>query len=296
MSATVDAAALLTIAVELATEAGHLVREGRRAGLRGVETKSTATDVVTEFDRAAERLVVDGIVRTRPHDSVVGEEGASRAGTSGLSWFVDPIDGTTNYLYGSPLYGVSIGAADDHGMVAGVVVAPAMGETFTATRGGGAFLNGERIAVNPQTDLGRSLVATGFGYAAERRAYQSGVVARMLPLVRDLRRGGAASLDLCWVACGRLDAYFEEGLNWWDMAAGELIAREAGAAASDYRGGPARPSDLLVCAPAIAAPLRALLATAGAAPAQTAGPGPTGATRDPIWCIMGADGHAHPDR
>ena len=270
MIVTADAASLLTIAVDLATEAGHLVSEGRRTGLRGVETKSTATDVVTEFDRAAERLVVDGIVSKRPHDAVVGEEGASRAGTSGVSWFVDPIDGTTNYLYGSPLYAVSIGVADGDGMVAGAVVAPVLGETFTATRGGGAFLNGERIVVNPPTDLARALVATGFGYAAERRAYQSAVVAHLLPLVRDLRRGGAASLDLCWVACGRLDAYFEEGLNWWDMAAGELIAREAGAVASDYRGGPARPSDLLVCAPAIAAPLRTLLATAGATPAHGA--------------------------
>jgi fructose-1,6-bisphosphatase/inositol monophosphatase family enzyme len=263
---------LLALAVALATQAGTLVRDGRRAGLRDahVHTKSSATDVVTEYDRAAERLVVDGLARHRPDDAVVGEEGAARPGTSGLSWFVDPIDGTTNYFYGIPQYAVSIGVADARGMVAGVVVAPELHETFTATRGGGAHLDGEAIAVRDETDLARALVGSGFGYASERRAYQARVMAAVLPRVRDLRRLGAASLDLCYVACGRLDAFFEEGLNRWDMAAGELIAREAGAVASDFRGGPPDPSNLVVCAPALAAPLLALLADAGARPAGRA--------------------------
>ena len=260
--------ALLALALDLGTRAGRLVADGRRGGLHDVVTKSSATDVVTEFDKAAERLVVEGLVAQRPHDAIVGEEGTARPGRSGLSWYVDPIDGTTNYLYDIPQYGVSIGVADGEGMVAGVVVAPAMGETFTAVRGGGAFLNGRPIRVNPVTDVARALVATGFGYVAERRAYQSAVVARLLPHVRDLRRPGAASLDLCWVACGRVDAFFEEDLNWWDMAAGELVAREAGAFTSDYRGGPVVPDNLVACAPGIAPALLALLASSGAVPAQ----------------------------
>ena len=268
MTVDADPGALLALAVDLAAQAGRLVLEGRRTGLGDVATKSSTTDLVTKFDKAAERLIVDGLTRHRPHDAVVGEEGADRAGTSGLSWFVDPIDGTTNYFYGIPQYAVSVGVADAQGMVAGAVVAPAMGETFTATRGGGAFLNDAPIRVNPLTDVATALVATGFGYVAERRAYQSRVVANLLPHIRDIRRPGAASLDLCWVACGRVDAYFEEDLNWWDMAAGELVAREAGAATSDYRGGPIQPGNLMACAPGIADDLRRLLAVAGAAPAQ----------------------------
>jgi len=259
---------LLELAVRLAGEAGELVLAGRRAGLGAVDTKSSSTDLVTKYDKAAERHIVEGLARHRPDDAVVGEEGADRPGTSGLSWYVDPIDGTTNYFYGIPQYGVSIGVADADGLVAGVVVAPAMGETFTATRDGGAFLNGAPIRVNPVTDVAQALVATGFGYVVERRTYQAGVVARLLPHIRDIRRPGAASLDLCWVACGRVDAFYEEDLNWWDMAAGELVAREAGAATSDFRGGPVRPDNLVACAPAIAAPLLRLLAEAGARPAQ----------------------------
>ena len=270
MTGDADPDALLALAVDLAGRAGRLVLDGRRAGVGDVDTKSSTTDLVTAFDKAAERLIVDGLARHRPDDAVVGEEGADRAGTSGLSWFVDPIDGTTNYFYGIPQYAVSVGVADEHGMVAGVVAAPAMDETFTARRGGGAFLNGLPIRVNQLTDVAKALVATGFGYVAERRAYQSRVVANLLPHIRDIRRGGAASLDLCWVACGRVDAYFEEGLNWWDMAAGELVAREAGAATGDYRGGPIGPADLLACSPGIAEALRGLLAAAGAVPARPA--------------------------
>jgi myo-inositol-1(or 4)-monophosphatase len=260
-----DPASLLALAVELATAAGRLAADGRRAGLRHVKTKSSATDMVTEFDGAAERLIAAGIAAARPDDGIVGEEGSASTGTSGVAWYVDPIDGTTNYLYGIPQWGVSIGVADAHGMAAGVVVAPDLGETFTATRGGGAFLNGEPIAAGALDDLGRALVGTGFSYAAARRAAQGAAAAALLPHVRDIRRFGSASLDLCAVACGRLDVYYETGLNSWDMAAGDLIAREAGAATGDFTGGPARPEQLLACAPGLLAPLRRLLAEVGAA-------------------------------
>lgn len=259
-----DAASLLALATELGTAAGRLAADGRRAGLRHVRTKSSATDMVTEFDGAAERLIVEGLAAARPDDAVVGEEGTTTAGTSGLSWFLDPIDGTTNYLYGIAQWGVSIGVADAEGMLAGVVVAPDLGETFTATRGGGAHLNGDPISASGLDDLSRALVGTGFSYSAERRGQQGRTAAALLPHVRDLRRLGSASLDLCAVACGRLDLYYETGLNSWDMAAGDLIAREAGAVTSDFAGGPVRPEQLLACAPALAGPARRLLAEVGA--------------------------------
>jgi myo-inositol-1(or 4)-monophosphatase len=240
------------------------VAAGRRDGVRDVQVKSSATDVVTEFDRAAEQLIVAGILAARPHDSIVGEEGSARSGSSGLSWYVDPIDGTTNFLYGLAEYAVSIGVADAEGMLVGVVRAPALQETFTAVRGGGAWCNRMPIRVNALERVEQALVGTGFSYQAERRAYQASVVGHLLPRVRDVRRLGAASLDLCYVACGRLDAYAEEWLNWWDMAAGELIAREAGAATGDYSGGPAGPEQLLASAPGVMLALRQLLAAGGA--------------------------------
>ncbi len=261
---TTDPAGLLHLATELAMAAGTLVREGRAGGLRDVQVKSSSTDVVTEFDKAAEAAIVAGIMAARPDDAIVGEEGTARPGTSGLAWHIDPIDGTTNYLYGLPLYGVSIGVADAAGVLAGVVCAPAIGEVFTAVRGGGASCNGSPIRVNPIERVDQALVATGFSYHAERRRRQASVVAHLLPRVRDIRRLGAASLDLCFVACGRVDAYYEVGLNSWDMAAGELIALEAGAVSSDFAGGAARPDQLFVSAPGVAGALRELLAAAGA--------------------------------
>lgn len=259
-----DPQAILRLAVDLATAAGRLASDGRRAGLRHVKTKSSATDMVTEFDAAAERLIVAGIVAERPDDGIVGEEGTATTGASGVAWYVDPIDGTTNYLYGIPQWGVSIGVADAAGMLVGVVAAPDLGETFTAVRGGGAFLNGEPIIASGLDDPASALVATGFSYSPARRGEQGAAAARLLPHVRDIRRFGSASLDLCAVACGRIDLYYETGLNSWDMAAGDLIAREAGAVTSDFSGGPARPAELLACAPALAEPARRLLALVGA--------------------------------
>jgi myo-inositol-1(or 4)-monophosphatase len=240
-----DAAALLRIAVAAAAEAGRLL-----ASWRGderpevVETKSSPTDVVTEMDRRSEALITSRIRAHRPGDAVLGEEGGQTAGgPAGLEgddggparvrWVVDPLDGTVNYLYGLRDWAVSIAAEVDGTVVAGVVEVPRTGETFTAVAGQGAWLHrgGARVALRCSSGvpLGQALVGTGFGYNAGRRQVQGEVIAALLPHIRDIRRGGSASVDLCSVAAGRLDAFFERGLNYWDFAAGGLIAREAGA-------------------------------------------------------------------
>lgn len=220
---------LLNLATKLATRVGDTALAGRRLGLRNVETKSTHTDMVTEYDRATEREIVTTLQRLRPDDAIVGEEDGSHAGTSGITWFVDPIDGTTNFLYDLPMWTVSIGVHDAGGALCGVVYAPALRETFTAARGRGAFLNGHRIACSAVTDPTRALVATGFNYSPANRIVQANRFPRFIDKIRDVRRLGSASLDLCFVACGRYDAYFEEHLYPWDLAAGSLIAAEAGA-------------------------------------------------------------------
>ncbi|MFM8530289.1 MAG: inositol monophosphatase family protein [Ilumatobacteraceae bacterium] len=220
---------LLTLAANLATRVGDTALAGRRLGLRNVETKSTPTDMVTEYDRATEREIVSTLQRLRPDDAIVGEEGASHDGTSGITWFVDPIDGTTNFLYDLPMWTVSIGAHDANGARCGVVYAPALREMFTAIRGGGAFLNGHRIVCSDVTDPTRALVGTGFNYSPANRVTQAKRFPQFIDKIRDVRRLGSASLDLCFVACGRYDAYFEEHLYPWDLAAGSLIAAEAGA-------------------------------------------------------------------
>jgi myo-inositol-1(or 4)-monophosphatase len=270
LPATGLAAELLALAERLAADAAALALAGRRRGVSSVGTKSTATDMVTEFDRASEALIVSGVRAARPGDAIVGEEGTADGGTSGITWYVDPIDGTTNFLYDLPGWAVSVAAADGDGMLVGVVAVPTLGETFTAVRGAGARRNGEPIAVGTEARLAHCLVATGFGYAPDRRRRQAELLARVLPQVRDVRRFGAASVDLCHVACGRLDAYYEEGLGPWDLAGGALVAREAGAVTIDFAGGPARPEEALVAAPAIAEALRRVLVAAGA-PVRDAG-------------------------
>jgi myo-inositol-1(or 4)-monophosphatase len=256
------AAALLALATELAVRAGDAALAGRRDAVLEPGTKSTLTDLVTVFDKAAETTIVEGLAAARPHDAIVGEEGTDRAGTSGISWYVDPIDGTTNFVYGLPLWSTSIAAADGDEMVIGVVYAPVIGELFAATRGGGATLGGRPIRCSDREDLALALVGTGFAYAADRRREQAQTVTDVIGAVRDIRRLGSAALDLCYVAAGRYDAYFETGLNSWDAAAGELIAREAGCRSGDHRGGPSRPGELLVATPAIFAELQARLAAA----------------------------------
>lgn len=250
---------LLRLASSLSIEAGDMVRAGRRAGVVAAETKSSTTDMVTEFDRASEQLLVTRIRATRPHDGIVGEEGSSTVGTSGVSWLIDPIDGTTNFLYDIPAWAVSVAAVDAEGPLAAAVYAPALGELFTARRGGGATLNGVPIACGRSADLSTSLVATGFSYVAARRVEQAARVARMIGHVRDVRRFGAASLDLCFVAMGRLDGYFEEDLGPWDLAAGQLVATEAGCRTGDFSGGAIRPGQALVANPSLFADLADLI-------------------------------------
>lgn len=233
-------------AVRLAAGAAELVRtELSRRGSGGtveldVVAKSTATDLVTGVDRASERWLVAQIAQDRPDDAVLGEEGGGRPGTSGVRWVIDPIDGTVNFVLGLPQYAVSVAAEVDGTVLAGAVCNPATGELFRAVRGAGAFLDSPtartRLTGPRDVQLARAVVGTGFGYDAHRRARQVEVVARLLPRIADIRRIGAASLDLCAVACGRLDAYFEAGLNPWDFAAGALIASEAGCVVSGLRG------------------------------------------------------------
>lgn len=245
---------LHALACRLAVAAGRMVRDGRaRDGIAVADTKSTPTDMVTEYDRASERLIVDALLLARPDDAIVGEEGTDTSGTSGVSWLIDPIDGTTNFLYGLPGYAVSIAASltGTHHAAVGAVYVPATDELFAAIEGRGATLNGAPIGCSTTTALERALVATGFNYRSDRRAVQAARVAQLLPSIRDIRRLGAAAPDLCYVAAGRVDAYFEEHLGPWDLAAGELIAREAGCRSGSLDGGPVRPDSVLVATPAI---------------------------------------------
>ena len=254
--AVTDPEALLQIAMDAAGEAGRLL-----ASWRGderpevVDTKSSPTDVVTEMDRRAEALITEWIRAIRPGDTVLGEEGGQTVGGSRGSaaagdrarvrWVVDPLDGTVNYLYGLPDWAVSIAAEVDGSVLAGVVEVPRFGETFTAVAGQGAWLHRDgnfaaasALRCNSGVALGQALVGTGFGYDSGRRQVQGEVVAALLPHVRDIRRGGSAAVDLCSVAAGRIDAFFERGLNYWDYAAGGLIAREAGALVGGLSGRP----------------------------------------------------------
>jgi len=220
---------LLRLARQVAHEAGDLVAERRRGVVEVAATKSSPTDVVTEADRAVEQLIHRRLFEARPGDGFVGEEGASSSSSSGVTWVVDPIDGTVNFLYGLPVYAVSIAARIDEQVVAAVVLDVARRECFTATRGGGAFVDGVPIVVRAVVPLSDRLVLTGFSYERSTRVLQAQAVARLLPDVRDIRRLGSAALDLCYLGAGRADAYVEEGLNDWDLAAGGLVAEEAGA-------------------------------------------------------------------
>ncbi|MDX6584026.1 MAG: monophosphatase [Solirubrobacterales bacterium] len=228
---------LRALAERLAAEAGALSLERLSHPRADVRTKSTATDMVSEVDEACERLIVDGIRRARPDDGILSEEGASAAATSGVRWVIDPIDGTTNYLYGHPGYAISIAVEVDGKVAAGVVEDPIHRERFAATRGGGATRNGAPVRVSDETELGSALVATGFGYEPAARVAQAQLLARLIGSIRDIRRMGAAAVDLCSVACGRVDAYYERGLNHWDLAAGSLIAAEAGATVDELGDG-----------------------------------------------------------
>lgn len=263
-----DAHKLLDLARETAVEAAAMLVDGRPADFGVADTKSSPTDVVTEMDTASERLIRDRIAAARPHDGFLGEEGGSDSGTSGVRWVVDPIDGTVNYLYGLPQWAVSIGVEVEGEAVAAVVASPGLGALYTAVRGEGAWHNGTRIAVRPAPPLAAALVATGFGYRAQRRERQGAIVHPLLSRVRDIRRGGSAALDLCAVAHGRVDAYFERGTQAWDRSAGGLIAREAGATVGGLLGEPENEAMILAAPGETFAALHDLLVELGAAAAD----------------------------
>lgn len=273
---------LHALAVDIAREAG-VIQTSRLHLERTIDSKSTPTDAVTEVDRACEDLIVRRILEARPEDSILGEEGANRQGTSTLRWVIDPLDGTVNYVYRRGVFAVSLGIESTVGSVTvpvvGVVHDPMLNETFSAIRsrphtpgthplvedpprGTGAWLNGERIHVNPVTDLGQSLIGTGFGYDPEVRRSQGAMLAQIIPHVRDIRRAGSAALDLCAVACGRLDGYFERGLQPWDSAAAALIVEEAGGIAERLDTPEVPAGTWVVAAPAIFDALRVAVVAA----------------------------------
>jgi len=241
----VTVTALRDLAVRLATAAGVLVREGRPDRVEVAATKSSDVDPVTVMDRASEELLREMIAAERPDDAILGEEGDDVAGTSGLTWVLDPIDGTVNYLYGVASWAVSVAVVAgppepaSWTVLAGCVHSVADGRTWSAGLGEGATRDGVPVRVGAPASLGASLVGTGFGYDAGRRAQQAQVLTQVLPKIRDIRRLGSAAIDLCLLADGSLDLYYERGLNPWDMAAGAVVATEAGAVVTGLRGGPA---------------------------------------------------------
>jgi myo-inositol-1(or 4)-monophosphatase len=253
-------AELRAIAEAVAREAGALLRDAFAGPELRVSAKSTPTDLVSEADHAAEELIRGRLRTLRPGDGVLGEEGGSSDGSTAVRWIVDPLDGTVNFLFGIPQWGVSIACEDDDGPLAGVVYDPMRDELWSAERDGVATVDGRPVAPSSREDLATALVATGFGYDAEVRRAQAEVAARLLPEVRDLRRFGAAALDLAWTADGRYDAFYEYGLNAWDLAAGALICERAGLARRDLDPiGPSGPG-VLIAPPALLEPLAAMLA------------------------------------
>ena len=263
---------LQVIAEALARQAGELIAERRREGVIMANTKSSSVDVVTFADKECEEFVTSTLSQLRPEDGFYGEEGADVVGTSGLTWIVDPIDGTVNYLYDIPAYAVSIAVVrgtPDPGsweQLAGVVFNPITGELFSAAQGLGATMtdahgNVHHLAVNTEEDIAHALVATGFGYSSHVRAEQAHTLTGILPVVRDIRRAGSASLDLCFVAAGRLDAYFEQGTKPWDHAAGSLIVREAGGQVGGLKGAPEGENMLIAASAGIFPEIEKLLLT-----------------------------------
>ena len=223
-----DPAVLRDVAVDVAVAAANLVRKLRAEGVGVADTKSSAVDVVTEIDHASEDLVRELLSTARPDDAILGEEGGATAGTSGVTWVVDPVDGTVNLLYGIEEYAVSVAAVIGDETVAGAVVNVPRGTVYAAARGLGATKDDVPIRVRSTVPVGERLVLTGFGYQAHVREHQAACVARLLPRVRDVRRMGSCALDLCHVAEGVADAYVEEGPQPWDYAAGRLVVTEAG--------------------------------------------------------------------
>ena len=259
---TLSGSAALALATEAARDAAALLLELRRSPAVGIRSKSSATDLVSEADEQAERAIVTAIRRLRPDDAIVAEEGSGAEGSSGVNWYVDPLDGTINYLYGIPHWSVSICCADTTGPLAGVVFDPLRDELFSTSRGAGAYLGDRRLAVTDNRDLARALVATGFGYSAEQRRTQGRIIANVLGDVRDIRRFGSAALDLACVAASRVDAYFESVEKPWDWMAGALLVREAGGRVTELNPADAAFPRIIASGPGIHDELVALLARA----------------------------------
>ena len=257
---------LRSVAVDVAREAGDMLAD--RAGqVEVAATKSSPTDVVTEMDRRSEELIRARILAARPADAILGEEGGQTGDADGapVRWVIDPLDGTVNYLYGLHDWAVSIAAEVGGEILTGAVFVPMRGEMFSAIRGHGAFLQAGDDSWNPLhcrpgVPLDQALIGTGFGYLAARRKVQGEVVAVLLPRIRDIRRIGVASVDLCAIAAGRLDGFYERGLNYWDWAAGALVAEESGAVVGGLNGAPVSSSMTVAAGPGLFGPLADALA------------------------------------
>ena len=262
-SAPPDLRELLALASDLALQAGRVHADGRRQAL-SVQTKSSPTDVVSQVDREAERLIVGRLQSERPGDALLAEEGSRLHGDSGVRWVVDPLDGTTNYVYGYPAYAVSIAAEVGGRAAVGVVYDSSAGRLYQAVAGHGAVRDGRPLSARELGDLSQALVATGFSYDAAQRERQGAVVAAALGRIRDIRRGGTAALDLCRVAAGEVDAYWELDLSPWDYAAGALIAREAGAAVEHLQAAHGRGPAVVAAHPRLMPSFLGLLREAGA--------------------------------
>ncbi len=251
---------LLELAASLARDAGALLLERfNGGGERALASKSSPTDLVSEADLASERLIRERLAQARPTDGFLGEEEGGNDGTSGLSWIVDPLDGTVNFLFAIPQWCVSVAVADDRGSLAGAIYDPCRNELFLATRDGPPLLNGVPVAGSKREDLASAMVATGLAYDAEVRAAQADVLARVVPRVRDIRRFGSAALDLAWTAAGRYDAYFERTVKPWDIAAGTLVCERAGLTVLDLPEREHLPWGVLAAVPALATPLLELV-------------------------------------
>jgi myo-inositol-1(or 4)-monophosphatase len=246
---TEEKSAILDLAVGIAKAAGTLL--STRPENFDLETKSSVIDFATQMDKASEELIVSKILAARPGDGIIAEEGSATSSTSGVTWVIDPLDGTVNYFYGLAGWNISIAAKTASGVQVGVVYAPSIDSLWTATKGGGAFLNGKPIRCNDPVELSRALVGTGFSYDVAKRVSQAEMVSKLLPRVRDLRRIGAGAVDICSVATGRLDAFYEFGLNEWDFAAGGLVATEAGALVTGFVGEPAGKEMVIAAGPGL---------------------------------------------
>lgn len=257
----VDSAALLDVAIDVSRHAGALLIERYERGHQdGVRSKSTPTDLVSEADLASEKEIVRRLASLRPEDGLLGEEGAGSEGASGLRWVIDPLDGTVNFLFQIPQWCVSVAVQDERGLtLAGAIFDPCRGELWAARHDGPPTLNGEVVEASRREDLATAMVATGFAYDADVRAQQAQTLAKLIPLVRDIRRLGSAALDLAWTAAGRYDAYFERSVKLWDVAAGALICARAGLTVSDLAQRGTLPPGILAASPGIAEGLLAIV-------------------------------------